>query len=123
MRKLLLSFILLAVPLGLLAQGSTWQTATAISQGGTGSGSLDKDHVDAWFKIEVPEEGTVLLTVTPSGTLDIQYFELSWQETVNQLQNRKTTWYSGTKTGTLDICKKTSMLRKHFRNEKNFIRP
>ena len=103
MRKLLLSFILLAVPLGLLAQGTTWQTATAISQGGTGSGSLDKDHVDAWFKIEVPEEGTVLLTVTPSGTLDIQYFELSWQETVNQLQNRKTTWYSGTKTGTLEV--------------------
>ena len=92
MRKLLLSFILLAVPLGLLAQGTTWETATAISQGGTGSGALDKTVTDAWFKIEVPEEGTVLLTETPGGNLDIQVIDLCWQETVNKVTSRKATW-------------------------------
>ncbi|MBQ2181033.1 MAG: hypothetical protein II400_02180 [Bacteroidaceae bacterium] len=103
MRKLLLSFILLAVPLGLLAQGTTWETATAISQGGTGSGSLDKTVTDAWFKIEVPEEGTVLLTETPGGNLDIQVIDLCWQETVNKVTSRKATWYPGKKTGTLEL--------------------
>ncbi len=101
MRKLLLSFILLAVPLGLLAQG-TWQTAMAISQGGTGSGTLDKDHPDAWFKIEVPEEGTILLTETPGGTLDVQLIEIC-RNSNNEMVSQATTWYPGKETGTLQV--------------------
>ena len=59
-----LLWILLALPIGMLAQGSTWKTATAISNGNSGNGTLDKDTKDAWFKIDVPEEGTVTLTIT-----------------------------------------------------------
>ena len=70
-----LLWILLALPIGMLAQGSTWKTATAISNGNSGNGTLDKDTKDAWFKIDVPEEGTVTLTITPGGTLDIQYVD------------------------------------------------
>ena len=72
MKKLqLLLLLLLALPIGMLAQGSSWQTATLINNGSSGSGTLDKNNTDAWFKIEVPEEGRVQLTATPDGTLNI----------------------------------------------------
>ncbi len=72
MRKLLLlSTLLLALPLGLLAQGTTWQTATLLTNGGTGSGTLDGSNGYAWFKIEVPEEGKVAFTETVTGNLQI----------------------------------------------------
>ena len=77
MKKLFLLLTwLLALPIGMLAQGSTWQAATTLSSGNSGSGTLDGNTIDAWYKIEVTEDGTAELTVTPSGDLNIRILEL-----------------------------------------------
>ena len=75
-RLLLLLTWLIAVPIGMLAQGSSWDTATMLNNGGTGSGTLDNDNQDAWFMVEVPEEGKVTITETIDGdlTLYAMYF-------------------------------------------------
>ena len=77
MRRLLFFLLaMLALPIGMLAQGSSWDTATMLNNGGTGSGTLDNDNQDAWFKVEVPEEGKVTITETLDGdlTLYAMYF-------------------------------------------------
>ena len=102
MKKLqLLLLLLLALPIGMLAQGSTWQTATLINDGASGSGTLDKNTTDAWFKIEVPEEGRVQLTATPSGTLNIQYVDLCYVS--NNTAYARKTINPGTSATTLDM--------------------
>ena len=79
-RLLLLLMWLIAVPIGMLAQGTTWQTATTINSGETKEGSLYKyersERNDEWYKIVVPEEGTTTFTVTPSGSLDIYWIKV-----------------------------------------------
>ena len=75
MRKklhLLLS-LLLVLPIGMLAQGTTWQSATEIVNGGSGSGTLSNGQTEAWFKVTVPENGTTSLTITPQGELSVNY--------------------------------------------------
>ena len=71
---------LLALPIGMLAQGTTWQTATTINSGETKEGSLyatdDYQRNDEWYKIVVPEEGTVEFTLTPGGNLNIHWIQL-----------------------------------------------
>ena len=77
MRRLLFFLLaMLALPIGMLAQGSSWDTATMLNNGGTGSGTLDNNNQDAWFKVEVPEEGKVTITETVDGdlTLYAMYF-------------------------------------------------
>ena len=70
MKKIfLLLTVMLATTMGLLAQGTTWQTATLISSGATKSGSLDASHGEHWYKINVTTEGTINLTATTSGNL------------------------------------------------------
>ena len=70
MKKIfLLLTVMLATTMGLLAQGTTWQTATLISSGATKSGSLDASHGEHWYKINVTTEGTINLTATASGNL------------------------------------------------------
>ena len=102
MKKLqLLLLLLLALPIGMLAQGSTWQTATLINNGSSGSGTLDKNNTDAWFKIEVPEEGRVQLTATPDGTLNIQYVDLCWND--NNVMRARKTINPGKSATTLDL--------------------
>ena len=93
---------MLAVPLGALAQGSTWQTATPLNNGGTGTGSLDGNSQDAWFKIEVPEEGRVVLTETPGGTLSVQYVDICRPTAEGDVTSRSSIWpYENA--GTLDV--------------------
>jgi len=75
----LLIVLLLALPIGMLAQG-TWQTATLISNGGSGNATLDKDHGEAWFKIEVPSDGRVKLTQSLGGNLAIYNVFFCWIE-------------------------------------------
>ena len=102
MKKLqLLLLLLLALPIGMLAQGSTWQAATLINNGSSGSGTLDKNNTDAWFKIEVPEEGRVQLTATPDGTLNIQYVDLCWND--NNVMRARKTINPGKSATTLDL--------------------
>ena len=62
-QKLLLIVMLLAIPLGMLAQGTSWETATLIENGATVTGSLSADYNEAWYKIVVPEEGTVTVNI------------------------------------------------------------
>ena len=100
-RLQLLLLMLLALPIGMLAQGSSWQTATLINNGASGNGSLDKNNTDAWFKIEVPEEGRVQLTATPDATLNIQYVDLCWND--NNVMRARKTIRPNTSTTTLDL--------------------
>ena len=79
-RLLLLLMWLTALPIGMLAQGTTWQTATTINSGETKEGSLyatdDYQRNDEWYKIVVPEEGTAEFTFTPGGNLNIHWITL-----------------------------------------------
>ena len=102
MKKLLLLLtLMLALPMGLLAQGSTWQSATLINQGDSGSGILDNDNSDAWFKIEVPEEGRVDLTLTPNGSLNVNYVDFCWKN--GNEMNVRQNMYPGTSQRTLSV--------------------
>ena len=72
MKKLYLLFtMMLATTMGLLAQGTTWQTATLISNGATKTGTLDSSNGEHWYKINVTQEGTVNLTATATETLTL----------------------------------------------------
>ena len=78
-RKLqLLLLLLLAMPIGMLAQGNSWQTATLINNGSSGSAALDDKTGEAYFKIVVPEEGRALITMTLSGDLSMNWVDLCW---------------------------------------------
>ena len=73
MKKLLLLMTaLLATSMGLLAQGTSWQTATLISSGQTKTATLDASTTEVWYKINVTTEGKVQLTVT--GTEDLRFY-------------------------------------------------
>ncbi len=73
MKKLLLLITaLLATSMGLLAQGTSWQTATLISSGQTKTATLDASTTEVWYKINVTTEGKVQLTVT--GTEDLRFY-------------------------------------------------
>jgi hypothetical protein len=70
MKKLLfLLATMLATSFGLLAQGTSWQTATLITSGSTKTGTLDNNTTEAWYKINVTQEGHVDFDVTATGTL------------------------------------------------------
>ena len=70
MKKLLLLLTaMLATSMGLLAQGTSWQTATLITSGSTKTGTLDNNTSEVWYKINVTQEGHVDFDVTATGTL------------------------------------------------------
>ena len=74
MKKLLLLItLLIALPAGMLAQGNSWQEATLINDGETVKGYMDKDHEDAWYKIELPGDGRVTFVAQSDEELVIQY--------------------------------------------------
>ena len=62
---------MLATSMGLLAQGSSWQTATLISNGQTKTGTLDNTTTEVWYKINVTTEGHVDFVATSTGTLTL----------------------------------------------------
>ena len=64
--------MVLVTSMGLLAQGSTWQTATLISSGQTKTGSFNQNHTEDWYKINVTQEGTIDFTgIVTSGDLTL----------------------------------------------------
>jgi hypothetical protein len=70
MKKCFLLFtMMLATTMGLLAQGTTWETATLIGNGSTKTGTLDNVTTEQWYKINVTTEGTVNFTATATQTL------------------------------------------------------
>ena len=93
MKKLqLLLLMLLALPIGMLAAGTSWQTATLIEKGGSAKGTLSNDHTEDWYKIQVPENGEVTITSTPHGELDLYYTELYALDSENILRSRDSKW-------------------------------
>ena len=71
-RKLqLLLTLLLALPIGMLAAGTTWQSATEISINGSANGTLSESNEEQWYWFAVTEDGQSELTVTPSGKLNV----------------------------------------------------
>ena len=70
MKKLLFLFAtMLATSFGLQAQGTSWQTATLITSGSTKTGTLDASTTEAWYKINVTQEGKIDMIATASGDL------------------------------------------------------
>lgn len=68
MKKNLILFLLLALPVALLAQGKTWQTATRLTSGRTVSDTFTQNETEAWYKIEVPEEGKIHIEARNANT-------------------------------------------------------
>ena len=60
---------MLATSFGLQAQGTSWQNATLINSGATKTGTLDGTTTEAWYKINVTQEGHVDIEVTATGDL------------------------------------------------------
>lgn len=87
--------MLLAVPLGLMAEGTSWGDAITIAQGETGSCSLNDDQKDGYFKIEIPEEGSVKITMTTDGDLKMNWVDLYWYKAASDdYSSRESTgWY------------------------------
>ena len=72
MKKLfLLLTVMLTTSMSLLAQGTSWQTATLINSGATKTGTLDGTTTEVWYKINVTTEGHVDLVATSTGTLTL----------------------------------------------------
>ena len=72
MKKLfLLLTVMLATSMSLLAQGTSWQTATLINSGATKTGTLDGTTTEVWYKINVTTEGHVDFVATSTGTLTL----------------------------------------------------
>ena len=96
MKKIyLLILLLLALPIGMQAQGSTWQSATFINSGSSGSSTLDDKNTEVYYKIDVPEEGSVKITMTCDGDLKINWVDCCWYRAADgKYESRKSTgWY------------------------------
>ena len=92
-RQLLLFALLLLLPATMMAQGATWQSATLIASGSSGSGTLDEGHGDLWFKIEVPKEGRAAFTMTFNGNLSMNFVELVMKNGDDFPSRVGTGWY------------------------------
>ena len=99
----LLLLLLLTASVCTWAQGSTWQTAIAINNGGTGSSTLNDKAGEAWFKIEVPEEGKVVVTETVSGDLNLYCIALCRVDNAGNIQDRNTLGYHFDSGKTLEV--------------------
>ncbi len=83
----------------------TWQNAQELKRGNTVTGHLgylyydDTDKVD-WFKIDVPRDGTVKLTITPHDNLGLNYTTIYAKDNSNEMHSRGYCW-SGPETITV----------------------
>jgi len=79
-RLQLLLMMLLTLPIGLLAAGTTWKTATALSLGQEESGSFSDDRTVEWWSFTVTADGEATVTVTPGSGLRISDVRLYYYE-------------------------------------------
>ena len=100
MRKLFILFtLLLAVPLGMLAQGASWQEATQLPLGQEKSGTLSNDRKEEWWKFTVEQDGAVNIYVAPGSGLrvtDVRLYHYEYNnndEVVNYWQRSSTTYW------------------------------
>ena len=68
-RHLLLLLTLLALPIGMLAAGTSWKEATQLPLGQEKSSSLSKDITEEWWKFTVTADGAATIIVTPGSGL------------------------------------------------------
>ena len=102
-KNLLIIFLFALSPIHLWAN-NTWQTAVPIANNETKSGSMSGEtgQGENWFKIEVPKDGTVSLTITPSSTLNINYISFKPLDK-NGTPYERTYVYVGYDTKTLTV--------------------
>ena len=103
-RKLHLLFILLfALPMGMLAQGTTWTEATQLPLGQEKSGQLSTDRTQEWWKFTVTEDGAAKIMITPGSGLRVNdvrlyYYNADftnyWERTSN-IFHFDPSWYYG----------------------------
>ena len=84
--------MLLALPIGMLAAGTTWQEATLIESGIIETGAMSEAVSVDWYKIVVPENGTVKVTVYAHGDLGLNYTTLYALDNTNELHSRGYCW-------------------------------
>ena len=101
-RLQLFILMLMALPIGMLAAGTSWQTATLIENGATGKGSLSSDVKEQWHKIVVPENGVIKLTVTPASGLSLSYFRL-FSVVSNETHERNYIYIGGSSQKVLEV--------------------
>jgi hypothetical protein len=110
---LFLLTLLMGLPMAVLAAGTSWQTATTLGLDGSASGTLSEDNTEAWYKIDVPENGALTMTFTPSGELDLYWCKLYALDGENILRDRGGNW-PGKDQGTFtvnDVAKGTYYVR------------
>ena len=73
---LLLLFVLLALPIGMQAQGTTWNTATLVKDGETVSGTMDENKPDVWYKFVLEREGNMTFDAKSDANLVIRYISI-----------------------------------------------
>jgi len=101
-RLQLFMLMLMALPIGMLAAGTTWQTATLIEKGSTGTGSLSASVKEQWHKIVVPENGVIKLTVTPASGLSLNYTTL-YSVVSNETKKRNYIYFGGSDQKVLEV--------------------
>jgi len=69
--------LLMMLPFQVLAAGTTWQTATPLAPSGNADGRLSESIPEQWYRISVPEDGALTLTVTPSTGLTMGHVILN----------------------------------------------
>ena len=101
-RLQLFLLMLIALPIGMLAAGTSWQTATLIENGATGKGSLSSKVNEQWHKIVVSENGVIKLTVTPASELSLYYVTL-YSVVDNETKSRNSLYFGGSSKKTLEV--------------------
>ena len=74
--KLLMMMFLLACPMALLADDDP-ESAGLLKANGSVGGTMDFEHHIDWYKFELPEDGSITLTATPSAGLDLSDISVS----------------------------------------------
>ena len=112
MRKLFILFtLLLAVPLGMLAQGASWQEATQLPLGQEKSGALSNDRKEEWWKFTVTQDGAANIYVAPGSGLRINEVRLYYcsfnddNQITDYWSRSSTTFYfnPGWNAGSMDV--------------------
>ena len=103
-KKLQLLFtLLLALPMGMLAQGTTWTEATQLPLGQEKSGQLSTDRKTEFWKFTVTADGAAKIVITPGSGLRVQdlrlyYYQSDgsnyWERTSNNFWINPS-WYEG----------------------------
>ena len=108
MRKRLhfLLTLLFALPIGMLAQGTTWQSATDLPLGQVKSGQLSENRNEDWWTFTVTADGAANIICTPGSGLRINDVRLyffdegrsNYHERSDNAFHTDPGWYEGTLT-------------------------